>query len=252
MIKRIIIFIIAAAVGLAGFLFWLNFFNPQNKQIACTMEAKLCPDGSAVGRSGPNCQFAPCPQTDTNVNQNPAVSPIAPNSLVFTANGLAMPISRALERVTKKPFGIYITPKNSPVQPEKFSGYHTGADFEILENETDLEVAVFAICSGSLAVKQSANGYGGVVAQNCIIAEQDAVVVYGHLNLESITAKVGQQLSAGQVIGVLGQGYSIQTSGERKHLHLSISKGSSIDIRGYVQNQSELANWLDPVEILSY
>lgn len=29
--------------------------------IACTMEAKLCPDGSAVGRSGPNCEFAACP-----------------------------------------------------------------------------------------------------------------------------------------------------------------------------------------------
>jgi hypothetical protein len=30
---------------------------------ACTMEAKLCPDGSAVGRTGPNCEFAPCPTT---------------------------------------------------------------------------------------------------------------------------------------------------------------------------------------------
>jgi len=29
--------------------------------VACTMEAKLCPDGSAVGRSGPDCAFAPCP-----------------------------------------------------------------------------------------------------------------------------------------------------------------------------------------------
>lgn len=29
--------------------------------IACTMEAKLCPDGSAVGRTGPHCEFAPCP-----------------------------------------------------------------------------------------------------------------------------------------------------------------------------------------------
>jgi putative hemolysin len=28
---------------------------------ACTMEAKLCPDGSSVGRSGPNCEFAKCP-----------------------------------------------------------------------------------------------------------------------------------------------------------------------------------------------
>jgi len=30
---------------------------------ACTEEAKLCPDGSAVGRTGPNCEFAPCPGT---------------------------------------------------------------------------------------------------------------------------------------------------------------------------------------------
>ena len=30
---------------------------------ACTMEAKQCPDGSWVGRSGPRCEFAPCPGT---------------------------------------------------------------------------------------------------------------------------------------------------------------------------------------------
>lgn len=28
---------------------------------ACTEEAKQCPDGSYVGRTGPNCEFAPCP-----------------------------------------------------------------------------------------------------------------------------------------------------------------------------------------------
>jgi hypothetical protein len=29
--------------------------------VACTMDAKICPDGSAVGRQGPSCEFAPCP-----------------------------------------------------------------------------------------------------------------------------------------------------------------------------------------------
>lgn len=28
---------------------------------ACTMDAKMCPDGSYVGRQGPNCEFAACP-----------------------------------------------------------------------------------------------------------------------------------------------------------------------------------------------
>lgn len=29
--------------------------------VICTMEAKQCPDGSYVGRQGPNCEFTPCP-----------------------------------------------------------------------------------------------------------------------------------------------------------------------------------------------
>ena len=29
--------------------------------VACSADAKICPDGSAVGRSAPNCEFAPCP-----------------------------------------------------------------------------------------------------------------------------------------------------------------------------------------------
>lgn len=35
--------------------------TPDEKSVACTMEAKFCPDGSSVGRVGPNCEFAECP-----------------------------------------------------------------------------------------------------------------------------------------------------------------------------------------------
>lgn len=34
------------------------------RQIACTADAKICPDGTAVGRTGPNCEFALCPETE--------------------------------------------------------------------------------------------------------------------------------------------------------------------------------------------
>jgi len=43
--------------------------NPQ-QPIACTMDAKLCPDGSYVGRTGPSCEFATCPTT-TNTSEKP-------------------------------------------------------------------------------------------------------------------------------------------------------------------------------------
>ncbi len=35
---------------------------------ACTQEAKQCPDGSYVGRTGPNCEFTACPATVTQCN----------------------------------------------------------------------------------------------------------------------------------------------------------------------------------------
>lgn len=34
--------------------------TPPGGMVACTAEAKQCPDGRYVGREGPNCEFAPC------------------------------------------------------------------------------------------------------------------------------------------------------------------------------------------------
>ena len=101
-----------------------------------------------------------------------------------------------------------------------------------------------SFCAGKLAVKRIASGYGGVLAQNCILAGEPVAVVYGHIALGSVTAKVGDELKSGEQIAALGEP-GIDTDGERKHLHLGIHKGSQVDIRGYVQNQSELGGWLD-------
>ena len=57
--KKIIIPIVAIAVAVG----WVFFSTVKTTEpVACTMEAKLCPDGSAVGRVGPNCEFAKCPE----------------------------------------------------------------------------------------------------------------------------------------------------------------------------------------------
>ncbi len=41
--------------------FFMSEMNSYPAPVACTMEARICPDGSAVGRTGPNCEFAECP-----------------------------------------------------------------------------------------------------------------------------------------------------------------------------------------------
>lgn len=40
----------------------------NNNQTACTLEAKICPDGSSVGREGPQCEFAACPDDTSNTS----------------------------------------------------------------------------------------------------------------------------------------------------------------------------------------
>ncbi len=36
---------------------------PKEEPVFCTMDAKMCPDGSFVGRIPPDCRFAPCPDS---------------------------------------------------------------------------------------------------------------------------------------------------------------------------------------------
>jgi len=51
--------------------------NEEIGKVACTMEAKMCPDGSAVGRTGPNCEFAPCPTPIAGQTNLPTATPAA-------------------------------------------------------------------------------------------------------------------------------------------------------------------------------
>jgi len=161
-----------------------------------------------------------------------------------------LPLENPAERITKKPFGIKISPSDSPVQPEKFSGYHTGVDFEIFEGEEDVDISVYAICDGPLLTKRYVNGYGGVAIQQCVFNDSDATVLYGHLKLEGIEPSVGQMINKSEKIGILGAGYSDETDDERKHLHLGVHKGSKINYLGYVQDQLELGDWMNPLMLI--
>jgi len=139
---------------------------------------------------------------NTNQPQNQVSNSTNNNSVPL----LLSPISSALERVTKKPFGIKISPTNSPVSPERFTGYHTGVDFEILPGEENIDVPISAICTGPLLIKRWANGYGGMVVQKCQLEGQDITVVYGHLKIDSVIIKVNDTITAGEQIGILGKG----------------------------------------------
>jgi tryptophan-rich sensory protein len=64
-INRVAAWLLVPYILWVSFAAFLNFniwqLNPSPAAVACTEEAKLCSDGSAVGRSGPKCEFAACP-----------------------------------------------------------------------------------------------------------------------------------------------------------------------------------------------
>lgn len=63
--RYIFILPVLFVAGGAMVFFGINMGDKNTESIACTMEAKICPDGSAVSRTGPKCEFAECPDAAT-------------------------------------------------------------------------------------------------------------------------------------------------------------------------------------------
>jgi len=177
----------------------------------------------------------------------------APESEVpqHTESPAAIPLERAGSRVLKKPFGVRISPADSPVQPERFSGYHTGTDFELDASEIPGDTPVRALCDGQILEARAASGYGGIIVQSCTLNGTPVTVVYGHISLAGLRFSPGDMVATGDVLTSLGAAFSPQTDGERAHLHLGIHKGTAVDIRGYVRTEEELSAWIDPLTVLN-
>lgn len=67
----LILILTAIAVVLGIFAYNLSKDDRANDdQIACTLEAKLCPDGSYVGRNPQNnCEFNECPAASVPIDE---------------------------------------------------------------------------------------------------------------------------------------------------------------------------------------
>jgi len=90
--------------------------------------------------------------TTSSASYNIATSTNTTTSTKVITKITQEPIAGALTRVTKKPFGIYVSPGHSPVSPERFSGYHTGVDFETTAAEQNIDIPIYALCDGNLLI----------------------------------------------------------------------------------------------------
>jgi hypothetical protein len=90
--KKYILIIVAAIILIAGSVYYYFAKQKSPEPVACTMEAKLCPDGSYVGRVPPNCEFAPCPLEEQTVKlfyYSPEKDKDENGNVLCSRNGLA-------------------------------------------------------------------------------------------------------------------------------------------------------------------
>lgn len=66
----IIITLIILAVTVIGGAGYYLINEQPSEPTTCSTETKVCPDGSLVGRTGPNCEFAACPEKEDEIITN--------------------------------------------------------------------------------------------------------------------------------------------------------------------------------------
>ena len=171
-----------------------------------------------------------------------------------SSNLLPWPIDKIEQRQTLLKFGMYVTPdpNQNPISPpERFTGYHTGLDIEILPEELDAVVPVNTICEGKILYTGIIEGYGGVIIQECSINNEPTSVLYGHLKQSSINALQGGNIAKqGSTVAELGDHKTEETGNTRKHLHLGIHRGNHVEFLGYLTDPKDLEQFIDPLPLL--
>lgn len=122
------------------------------QQDGCTLEAKICPDGTSVGRSGPNCEFSPCP------NSTLTADTATTTTLQGQGFTLRYPASFTLK---EEPVGTYVLTRVGPTQSlntELFDGtaliirWHD-LQGRSLENFVDHQIAAAGLDGISVIVR---------------------------------------------------------------------------------------------------
>lgn len=73
--NKIFLLVAVAAILIVGFFLIFRSSKNNKDAVMCSADAKLCPDGSSVGRVGPACEFAACPAPIESIEQKTPTSP---------------------------------------------------------------------------------------------------------------------------------------------------------------------------------
>jgi len=100
----LIIVVFATALFAAGQMLNTPKDDINDEEIACTADALICPDGSAVGRVGPNCEFAPCPTEEEDEEESEGILPYTSGVEGVVLLGPQCPVVQEGEECPDRPY----------------------------------------------------------------------------------------------------------------------------------------------------
>jgi hypothetical protein len=188
---------------------------------------------------GSGCAISPSPTPDQPMEE---IDPVAVINEMPDLASFVWPMDNFKERVTFKRFGQEVR--------DRFSGFHSGDDGEVIPDELTKEVPVYATADGQVIYRNWVSGYGGVMVLEHEIEGERLNSLYGHIDLAQTPVTLGDFVRAGTIIAYLGDDKSRETDGERKHLHFGLYRGNTLQLNGYVPNRNQLTSWINPLEYL--
>ena len=136
--------IIAIALLIAVALWNVRTARAPSGGQACSQETKLCPDGSSVGRTGPDCEFAACPGAVATSTTGSSILPYHSGIQGTVSLGPTCPVERVPPnpQCADKPYAAAIIV------------YHTGSHSVFIMGNSDTNgVFKFSLPPGSYTLK---------------------------------------------------------------------------------------------------
>jgi hypothetical protein len=130
--------------------------HSEGGQRACSLEAMLCPDGSSVGRTAPNCEFAACPTPNTQTDGDSELT-------TYTSSNLSLSFRYPSKLL---PYVIESHSENSNGNVLTYNTYWSSSEDENLADNQYLSLHLFSVdkqekISSSLPPIVSADGVKG-------------------------------------------------------------------------------------------
>lgn len=134
--KKILYLTILLFVTLyAGYLVRDYIIGNETDAVMCAMDAMQCPDGSFVGRAGPKCEFAPCPEgvsLEKKVEAYLRENIVALSPVPAVLGGTWYVVSLAVDPATNSGTVVY---EDGHIQEEREFSFAVGDDEEIVSLE---------------------------------------------------------------------------------------------------------------------